>query len=296
MGLESIYRPVEDTLEQVRRELRRQAEGLAEHYGALAENHTYLKDMVDHLSDQGKLLRPALVVLSSRSAGAGADEPGVVQTAAAVELVHSASLVHDDIIDGADYRARAGRSQVAFHRRFGTHAAVLVGDILYAQFFSLLTALEVSAPRRITLLGRFCATTKRMCQCELFQQGVQGYDVEPRESEYLQIIEGKTAALMSACCHAGAVLAGQDEADQLYSDFGLYFGLAFQLIDDYLDGDVAYVSRPTLKQRAQQNGGRARDLVEAMPQNAFTDALSQLLDYVLQRPATEPVQPGAVSR
>ena len=122
---------------------------------------------------------------------------------------------------------------------FGTSIAVLVGDVLYAQFFTLLAQLPLPDVQRLRLVQMFCAVTKSMSQGEIFQHGIKRYDLEVTVDDYLAIIRSKTAALMSACCAAGALVAGGAEPQVAAAEeFGLQFGLAFQLMDDQMDQDA----------------------------------------------------------
>lgn len=190
--------------------LERQIRSLAEQHEKLIERHAYLNQVVAALSAmRGKLLRPALVLFSGRTVtGAGgpraaADAP-LIALAVAAELVHAASLIHDDIID----RAFVRRHHTALYREFGTAIAVLVGDVLYAQFFTLISELPLPAAQRLRLVRLFCAVTKTMSQGEIFQHGAKRYALDLTVDDYLAIIRSKTAALMSACCAAGALVGG----------------------------------------------------------------------------------------
>ena len=115
----------------------------------------------------GKRIRPAMVVLTYRALGGSADGDSLVSLAAAVEVLHAASLVHDDVIDGAESR----RHQVSLNKRFGNRVAVLAGDILYTHFFTLITGMSRIEPRkRFALLDVFLETTKAMCMGEILAQ------------------------------------------------------------------------------------------------------------------------------
>ena len=267
---------------------------LAENHEKLVERHAYLKEIIGSLSAmRGKLLRPALVLFSGRvvrNASAAAGRP-LIAMAVAAELVHAASLIHDDIIDHALLR----RSRAALYREFGTSIAVLVGDVLYAQFFTLIAELQLPAEQRLRLVQLFCAVTKTMSQGEIFQHGIKRYDLEITVDDYLAIIRSKTAALMSACCAAGAMVGGGSEAQvSAAGEFGLQFGLAFQLMDDQMDQD-APASELALVQGAREHAQRARTALAALPAGEAHAALAALTDFVLaQRAAVVPASPSAV--
>lgn len=172
----------------------------------------------------GKRIRPFLAILSSRLLGVRGSE--VSTLASSVEFIHSASLIHDDIVDGADLR----RGKPAAHSIWGNQVVVLVGDFLYANALRLANLLE-----RQKIMDALCTATAKMSEGELVQLSKQG-NPDMTEDDYMKIIQGKTAILMSAACKGGAVLgnATQEQEDALAS-FGLKFGFAFQMADDILD-------------------------------------------------------------
>lgn len=172
----------------------------------------------------GKRVRPLLAILCSRLFGTRGDN--VSTLASSVEFIHAASLVHDDVVDGADIR----RGKPAAHSLWGNQLVVLVGDFLYANALRLANLLE-----RQTIMDALCTATAKMSEGELIQLSKKG-SPEMSEEDYMKIIQGKTAILMSAACKGGAVLgnASQKEIDALAS-FGLKFGFCFQISDDILD-------------------------------------------------------------
>ena len=286
-SLGQIYAPIAADLGLVEAELGRQIRSLAENHEKLVERHAYLKEIIASLSSmRGKLLRPALVLLSGRAV-AGADvarSPGspLVAMAVAAELVHAASLIHDDIIDHAVLR----RARAALYREFGTSIAVLVGDVLYAQFFSLIAELRLPAEQRLRLVQLFCAVTKSMSQGEIFQHGIKRFHLEITVDDYLAIIRSKTAALMSACCASGALVGGGSEPQVTAAgEFGLQFGLAFQLMDDQMDQD-ALAGDLALVQRAAEHVRLARAVLAGFPASESRNALEALTGFVLSQRAT----------
>ena len=290
-SLEQIYGPIAADLRLVEAELELQIRALAENHEKLVERHAYLKEIISSLSSmRGKLLRPALVLLSGRAVGgAGVSRsPGspLVTMAVAAELVHAASLIHDDIIDHAIVR----RARAAMYREFGTSIAVLVGDVLYAQFFSLIADLQLPAAQRLKLVRLFCAVTKSMSQGEIFQHGIKRYHLEITVDDYLAIIRSKTAALMSACCASGALVAAASEPQvTAAADFGHQFGLAFQLMDDQMDQD-ALPTDLALLQHAGEHARVAGAALARFPASVERCALESLSDFVLaQRAGAVPV-------
>jgi len=176
------------------------------------------------LSSGGKRIRPFLAILSSKLFGVDGDN--VSTLACRVEFIHNASLIHDDIVDGASIR----RGKPSAHSLYGNQLVVLVGDFLYANALRLANLLEHQ-----TIMDALCNATAKMSEGELVQLSKKG-SINMTMDDYIKIIRGKTAILMSAACKSGAVLgnASQEEIESL-ATFGLKFGYAFQMADDILD-------------------------------------------------------------
>ncbi len=195
-----------------------------------------LQEAAHHtVSAGGKRLRPQLALLSA--AAAGAHNGRAVGVAAACELIHTATLVHDDVVDESD--SRRGRESARFH--YGNPASVLMGDFLVVRAFRIVAG---EPDRRLwTLLAE---TIARMCEGEVLQLCTRG-DTSAGESVYDTIIECKTAVLMSLCCRLGCLVAGRDPACvERLADFGYHVGMAFQIQDDILDflGDETVLGKP----------------------------------------------------
>jgi len=190
----------------------------------------------------GKRLRPALVVLCGSFLPAPRSE--LVDVAAAAELIHAASLVHDDIIDHADSR----RGQPTISKRWGEQRAVLYGDFLFAQAFTLLTNHGHTG-----ILGNMTRAISLMCQGEIEQFNLR-YDCRLSETDYMSYIHRKTAFFLSACCLSGAEVCGLSSLQQKsLAAFGLQLGYAFQLTDDILDfrGNTSDTGKPVLHDLAE---------------------------------------------
>lgn len=216
------------------------------------------------LGGGGKRLRPALLLLSARYAGHCG--PSAIRLAAVVELLHSATLIHDDVIDSADTR----RGRPSANSRWGNHRSVLAGDWLYMQSFQM--ALE---ERNFRILDILIDLTQKMVEGELIQLEKLGR-IDITEQDALRLATHKTACLFSGCARLGAVLGGFEGADeQALSEYGRYAGLAFQLVDDLLDftASAQQLGKPVLSDLkegkvtlpliyAMENGHReARELV-----------------------------------
>jgi geranylgeranyl pyrophosphate synthase len=190
----------------------------------LAQENELVQRVSDYLlKAPGKRVRPALVLLSARALGK--KPPASVGVAAAVELIHMATLVHDDIIDRGEMR----RGLPALRRAFNDQVAVLAGDFLFARAFQLLA--QTSNP---ALVGVAADVVRTVCVGEIQETLEVGQPIS--EAAYLTRIDAKTAALLSASCRLGALAAGggprQVEALALY---GRHIGMAYQLYDDILD-------------------------------------------------------------
>ena len=174
----------------------------------------------------GKRVRPALLLLSNLALGGNAKNENVIRLATVMEMLHTATLVHDDIIDNADTR----RNRSSVNARFGNQAAVLMGDWLYMSAFE--TSLK---ERSLEILDILTRLTRKMTEGELIQLTMLGR-TDISESEYFDILQRKTAFLFSACCEIGAILAGSRAEEQsALRDYGMNLGTAFQLADDLLD-------------------------------------------------------------
>ncbi len=183
--------------------------------------------LADHIvAAGGKRLRPLLTVAAARAAGAPNGMEAPVRLAASVEFIHTATLLHDDIVDASDLR----RGKVAAHLIWGAPSSVLVGDFLFARAFELMV--ETGQMRALGILARASAV---ISEGEVLQL-TRAHDLGLDQDTYLQIISAKTAELFAAAAESGAVGAGAPEVQvQALRDYGLYLGLAFQLADDALD-------------------------------------------------------------
>ncbi len=172
----------------------------------------------------GKRLRPLLVVLSAHACGyPGRDH---VEMATVVEFIHTATLLHDDVVD--DSALRRGRETA--NALWGNEASVLVGDFLYSRAFEMMV--EVRDMRVMELMAH---TTNAIAEGEVMQL-LNCHDAETSEAEYLEVIRRKTAKLFEAGARLGAILAGRAEVDQqAMAVYGMHLGTAFQLVDDVLD-------------------------------------------------------------
>ena len=250
-----IFELVREDLLLVEQELARQS---ATAFAPVSEITSYL------LGGGGKRMRPALLLLANRYAGRRRE--GTIRLAAVVELLHSATLIHDDVIDSADTR----RGRPSANSRWGNHRSVLAGDWLYMQSFQM--ALE---ERNFRILDILIDLTQKMVEGELIQLEKIGR-IDVTEEDALRLANYKTACLFSGCARLGGVLGGlEGEDEEALAEYGKCAGLAFQLVDDLLDftASAKQLGKPVLSDLkegkvtlpliyAMENGHHeARDLV-----------------------------------
>jgi octaprenyl-diphosphate synthase len=264
-----IFDLVRDDLVLVEDELTRQS---ATAFEPVSEITSYL------LGGGGKRLRPALLLLSARYAGHRG--PSAIKLAAVVELLHSATLIHDDVIDSADTR----RGRPSANSRWGNHRSVLAGDWLYMQSFQM--ALE---ERNFRILDVLIDLTQKMVEGELLQLAKIGR-MDITEEDALQLATYKTACLFSGCARLGAVLGGFEGTDELaLAEYGRYAGLAFQLVDDLLDftASAEQLGKPVLSDLKE--GKVTLPLIYAM-ENGHRDA-RELVARILKEKEFDSVRP-----
>jgi octaprenyl-diphosphate synthase len=260
---------VRDDLVLVEEELARQSEIAFE---PVAEITTYL------LGGGGKRLRPALLLLCNRFAGARS--PGAIRLAAVVELLHSATLIHDDVIDSAATR----RGRPSANSKWGNHRSVLAGDWLYMLAFQM--ALE---ERNFRILDVLIDLTQKMVEGELIQLDKIGR-IDVTEEDALRLATYKTACLFSGCARLGAILAGVDAAqEEALAEYGRNAGLAFQLVDDLLDftASAQQLGKPVLSDLKE--GKVTLPLIYAM-ENGHREA-REMVAQVLQEKEFNSVRP-----
>ncbi len=277
----------------------------------------------------GKRLRPLLVLLSARACGYHGTRH--IDLAAIIEFIHTATLLHDDVVDGSELR----RSRETANAVWGNEASVLVGDFLYSRSFEMMV--DVDNMRVMEILSH---ATNRIAEGEVLQL-LNCNDPDTTEERYMEVIKRKTATLFEAGTRLGAVLAGSaTEIEDAMADYGLHLGIAFQLVDDALDyradgeelgknvGDDLAEGKPTLPlihamevgsehertllRKAIENGGREQiDSVSAAIESTkaidYTAALARryaqsakesagMLPESAQRTALEKLADFAVSR
>jgi octaprenyl-diphosphate synthase len=239
----------------------------------------------------GKRLRPMIVLLAARAFGYEGERH--IDLAAIIEFIHTATLLHDDVVDGSDLR----RNRETANSVWGNEASVLVGDFLYSRSFEMMV--EVGHMPVMDVLSH---ATNRIAEGEVLQL-LNVHNPDTSETEYMEVIKRKTATLFEAGARLGGIIAGVDEKHQLaLADYGLHLGIAFQLVDDALDynssnteigkniGDDLAEGKPTLpliqamKSAAPPQRQRLAEIVEAggLEEIDFvmqTIAASDAIDY-----------------
>jgi len=278
MKLEEIYRPITDELRTV--------EGFLARSVRESRNRSILS-MGDFLLDSpGKRIRPALVILSEKAASAGnhsgCSRQELIRIATAMELIHMASLIHDDVLDKAMMR----RSKPSVNAKWGDDVSIALGDYIYSKAFEL-----IGRCRNPDLFACVSEAIYVMCEGELTHV-CQRNNLNLSKESYIVIVKKKTATLFAACCHAGTILGNHKPALQVaLKDFGLNLGMAFQIIDDCRDivseqdslgklpgqdlivGDITLPLLTLLKVSGSRDRDRAKELLKS---NADGDSLREI--------------------
>ena len=247
----------------------------------LSSDVALVNQVAEHIvAAGGKRLRPMLLLLAARALGHGGADAH--QLAAVIEFIHTATLLHDDVVDESDLR----RGRKTANALFGNAASVLVGDFLYSRSFQLMVELE-----RLPVMKLLADTTNAIAEGEVLQLlHIRNPDTD--EAAYLKVIERKTAVLFAAATRIGALLADADEAVQqrLY-DYGMALGYAFQIADDVLDysadeaalgkhlGDDLAEGKATLPliHAIQYSNAAVRERLRVIVENGDIDAMPEVL-------------------
>ena len=218
-GLETIQALIRDDMQKVDRLIQ---EKLHSEIGLIDQLGHYI------VNSGGKRLRPALVLLSANCFAYRENQH--IELAATIEFIHTATLLHDDVVDASMLR----RGRATANQRWGNEASVLVGDFLYSRAFQMMV--EVKSMHVMAILAN---ATNKISEGEV-QQLINRHDPETTEQRYMEVIHNKTAKLFEAAAQVGAAIAGQDKPmEQAMAIYGKHLGIAYQLIDDVLDYSVA---------------------------------------------------------
>jgi octaprenyl-diphosphate synthase len=274
IDLAQLFEPIRADLELVDREFARHVQS---HVDLIPKIGQYIQ------TSGGKRIRPAVLLMAARLSGYQGDR--AVLYAAVVEFIHTATLVHDDIIDDSTLR----RGRPAVHSRWGNDITVLLGDYLYIKSMAMALTHDT-----LELVRVLCDVTLHMIEGELYQLTKNG-DAAITEDEHLDIIRRKTAFLFGGCSQIGGMLgAVSSEREQALREYGFNLGITFQLVDDLLDftGDTQAVGKPIgsdlregkvtlalihlLRQEQDGEAGRiVRDIIAS--RNVTTEQWNELL-------------------
>ncbi|MHC4645258.1 MAG: polyprenyl synthetase family protein [Planctomycetota bacterium] len=278
MRLEEIYRPIADELKTVEDVL---VLSIKE-----SKNRSILAMSDFLLESPGKRIRPALVILSEKAASVGTgntcSRDELIRIATAMELIHMASLIHDDVLDRAVMR----RSKPSVNAKWGDDVSIALGDYIYSKAFEL-----IGKCKNPDLFGCISEAIYVMSEGELTHV-CQRNNLDLSRESYIVIVKKKTATLFAACCHAGTILGNHRPALQAaLKEFGLNLGMAFQIIDDYRDivseenilgrrpgqdliaGDITLPLLTLLKVSDSRDRDRAKRLLES---NTDGDSLREI--------------------
>ncbi len=243
------------------------------------------------ISAGGKRLRPMLTLLAGRALGYG--DKHLFELAAMIEFIHTATLLHDDVVDESDMR----RGRQTANAMFGNAASVLVGDFLYTRAFQMMVSTG-----SMRILEVMADATNIIAEGEVLQLLNIG-NVDVSEDDYLKVIQYKTAKLFEAATRVGAIIAdATPEQEQALADYGMHLGTAFQIIDDVLDysGDAATIGKSlgddlaegkptlpliyTMRQGPAEAAAVVRESLEAASRERFNEVLTAVqscgaLDY-----------------
>lgn len=227
----------------------------------------------------GKRIRPALLLLVNEAVGGGGDPD---PAAAAVELIHLASLIHDDIIDDSSMR----RDSPSFHVTHGVEMAILIADFIFSLVLGIANGYD---DKRVGKL--FSETTKLMSIGEMMEVASLKKGIPISLDDYLRVLEYKTASLFRAASSLGALIAGKDHLIERMGLYGLYLGLAYQIKDDILDwgkeGELTYLlredDRSHLVSLASRFAKSAIDMLDPIPESPQKEILRKLVVYSIER-------------
>jgi octaprenyl-diphosphate synthase len=214
MSMEEVFRYVREDLDRVEQVL---VEGLQSEVQLIAQVGKYL------FRSGGKRMRPLLTILSSRICGYRGEAH--LSMAAATELIHTATLLHDDVVDHADLR----RGTRSVNTLWNSETSILVGDFLFTRSFCMMVA-----NRDIMILDLMSQACRQLAEGEILELA-KGGDPSIQEEDYLTIVRDKTAVLISAATRMGAILGNRPEWEEDLARYGMNLGMAFQLVDDVLD-------------------------------------------------------------
>lgn len=253
-------------------------------HNGLSEVEEKLKKRTNHTINifaNGKRLRPVLMLYAAHAFGKTRLRD-VTTAATAIEMIHTASLIHDDVVDGSIER----RNKPALHTSLGTRSAVILGDFLFAQGLAMIESVKTA---NITPL--VVRVVEAMCEGQWMEMANRRQN-DYSEKEYLDVIEKKTVSLFSCCCKIGGILRGAGECEQeLLCDFGRCFGFTYQLLDDAADLSadgcgraeqriIEWGGKDYCEQLARDYTQKARSVISRLSNEIEKKGFEQILSYI----------------
>ncbi|EMR12632.1 polyprenyl synthetase [Methylophaga lonarensis MPL] len=274
MDIQSIYALIQDDMQAVDQMIQQRL-----------QSEVVLINQLGHyiINSGGKRLRPAIAILSAHACGYQGSQH--INLATIIEFIHTATLLHDDVVDNSDMR----RGQQTANNLWGNEASVLVGDFLYTRSFEMMV--ELQSMQVMQILSH---TTNIIAEGEVLQL-LNCHDADTTESRYLQVIHHKTAKLFEAAGQLGAVISNsRPEVEQAMASYAMHLGSAFQLIDDLLDysassdvigkniGDDLAEGKPTLPLiYAMRNGNREQaQLIRTAIEQGQRDQIDSIVEII----------------
>ncbi|HYB03843.1 MAG TPA: polyprenyl synthetase family protein [Nitrososphaerales archaeon] len=254
--------------------------GISDVLGRFSNSKFY--QPLNYSSQGGKRVRPLIVLLSCDSIGTGKLTDDPMPAAIAVELLHTESIIHDDIIDGDLIR----RDRETFHARYGINPSILSAD------YVLGIVLDIASQYADLRVGReLSRSVLRMSEGEYAEYIVQSQDSKIKTSEYVEIISNKTAALFQSSAKIGAMIAGaKQQTIETMSDFGLNLGIAYQIQDDILDwnqkGSLERLlgeEKATLKKMSYEFALKAKSSLSNLQKSEARERLEELAEFAVRR-------------
>jgi len=257
---------------------------------SLNSNVVLIRQIAEYIiGSGGKRLRPMLVILAARACGYQGKNH--ITAAAIIEFIHTATLLHDDVVDESDMR----RGKESAHAVWGNAASVLVGDFLYSRSFQMMVGID-----SMRVMEVLSDATNTIAEGEV-EQLLNMHDPEVSEDSYFSVIEKKTAKLFEAACQLGAVLSGEHELENQLAGFGRELGAAFQVADDVLDytadaellgkniGDDLAEGKPTLPLILTRKSLPAEQLalIDETIRKGGLDQMAEILDLIESSGALE---------
>ena len=283
MTIEDIYSLVSEDMEQLNSCIQ---ERLYSEVVLINQIGTYI------INSGGKRLRPVIHLLAAQACGYQGNGNHHINLAAIVEFIHTATLLHDDVVDASELR----RGKETANALFGNEASVLVGDFLYSRAFQMMV--EIGSMRVMEILAD---ATNTIAEGEVLQL-LNCNDPDTTEERYLEVIHNKTAKLFESAAQLGAVLTDQpDDIEQALAKYGMHLGCAFQLIDDVLDytassedmgkniGDDLAEGKPTLPLIHAMREGTTEQvkLIRSAIENGGLDDIDQVMEAINSTNALE---------